>query len=113
MTFYGSLQRTCAIFGIRTLFQQELFCGIRTMILERTLRISCHDAHLHAFQLNIEDLTQVFAHQRPEDDNLVNSIHEFRRKLVLRGFESNAMDLKIDVGQTSRYSRRKANPASR
>src|ERR1051326_6262328 len=113
MTFNRTLQGACAVFGIHTLFQQEIFCGIRTKTLERTLRISRHDARLHAFQFNTEDLIKVFARKRPEDDNFVNPIHEFRRKLVLWGLDSNATDLTIDGGKTSRWSGRKADTAGR
>src|SRR5215813_6328124 len=86
---------TCPVPQIRSLFQQEVESCIRAMEPEHVILLSREDPMLHLLQFEEQDLSQLYFCKRPEHDNFVDPVHEFRRKPSLRGIDSNSIDLAI------------------
>src|SRR5208283_118992 len=98
MPLDGPLQVPCAILHICSLTYQELFYRGRAAEYELAVAGGLKNALLYHSKLDFEDLFQVFLSQRAEDHDLVDAVHEFRRKLAAGGIHRGAIDLVVEPG---------------
>src|SRR5205085_7581325 len=92
----GALEVTRAVTQLDALAQQELLGRLGDGEVE-ALAATFVDALLHAVQLKVEDVAQLFVPQAAEDHGLVYAVHELRRKLAPRRVERRAIDLLIEI----------------
>src|SRR6266481_3190219 len=75
--------------------QQHLFGSVRAV--EEKLRARrAHDSILYGLELQVENLPQIVLLQAPEDDYVVDPVHELGRKLTSGGFNRRAGNLLIN-----------------
>ena len=96
MPFDGAFQMTCAVLQVRTFAEQELLGVRRTSENELFVGLRRHDPVLDVVQFDIQDLAEMVLAKRLENDNLINTIHEFRRKLLFRHIRRGVIQLPID-----------------
>src|SRR5271165_4445509 len=98
MTLDGPLQVTSAILHVGPLADQELLYRSRAAEYELVIAGGLQNALLQHSQLDLEDLFQVFGAQGAEDHDLVDAVHELRRKLSPGGVHRGAIDLVVEPG---------------
>src|SRR5271157_1782144 len=93
----GALQMARTVALVRAFLQEEVAAGISDAKEEFAVG-GVQDALLDHAELDVEHLLELLALQRVENDQLVQSVHEFGGKLAARRFDSGALDLLVEVG---------------
>src|ERR1700746_1052525 len=86
----SSLQRARAVLEIGTLQQEKLFRVGRNVDQERTADRSRFNSLPHHVELNIDYLAQFCFAKRPEDDDVIQAVHELRSEPAAGGGYSGA-----------------------
>src|SRR5271166_2846319 len=95
VAFDGTLQVTCTILRVGAFLEQEIFDRLRGVDDELVCTCRHQNALLHHTEFDVQNLLQVFGTQGLEHDRLVDAVHELRRELAASGFQSTAVDLRI------------------
>src|SRR6266702_3874636 len=96
MPLDGTLQVTGPVALVSSFLQEELPTRLRHAEQKLTLGGFQH-ALLHLAKFDLQNLFKLFAPQRMKHHHLVQSVHEFRRKLAARRFYSRALYLFIQA----------------
>src|SRR5207253_4888218 len=91
----GAFQMPGSVFRIRTVFQKKVFHALHAMKSELPDPGRRQDALLHHAEFDFENLLEMFWPQGFEDNELVYTVHELRRKLASRCFHGGAIDLLV------------------
>src|SRR5262245_9729379 len=76
-----ALQVTGAVFEVNAFIEKELLGFIRAFEYKLLAR-ALHDASLHLSKLELENLFEVIFLEATKDNDLVDPVHELRRKLA-------------------------------
>src|SRR5437773_10349240 len=77
-------------------FAQQQLPGSVRAVEEKLRARRAHDSILYGLELQVENLPQIVLLQAPEDDYVVDPVHEVGRKLTSGGFNRRAGNLLIN-----------------
>src|SRR5690242_3195337 len=97
MAFDGTLQVSRSESRIGAFLEQEITGARCAAEYELPACRRRHDPLLHVLQLDIQNLLQVLALQRPEHNYLVNAIHELWRVLRPRRIDRHPVALLVEL----------------
>src|SRR3954470_15202945 len=92
-----ALQVTRAVFQVRAFAQQVLLRVVGQRENERSAIRRAENALLDDVQLKRQNLPEFGLTEGPEYDGLVDTVHELRRELAPRRFDTRAADLLVEL----------------
>src|SRR6185369_6218400 len=95
MPFNCPLQMPSTIFHVCTFAKQEFLGFVGATEDELALGLRRHNSRLNFVEFNIQDLSHIGSSQCAKYHDLIQPVHEFRRKLSLGCFHSSTVKLPV------------------